>query len=60
MDFFVLSDAVGVFIEIQSIRDRPKYQDSKKSRFSSVEMIAAGISVVSEYTIIRRPNTEIC
>ena len=37
-----------------------KYQDSKKSRFSSVEMIAAGMSVVSEYTIIRRPNTEIC
>ncbi len=37
-----------------------KYQDSKKSRFSRVEIIAAGMSVVSEYTIIRRPNTEIC
>ena len=37
-----------------------KYQDSKKSRFSSVEIIAAGMSVVSEYTIISRPNTEIC
>ena len=37
-----------------------KYHDSKKSRFSNVEMIAAGMSVVSEYTIISRPNTEIC